>query len=327
VPSWLKWSAVAAVLLLLLVGVVTLFYRQLDQLYPQEIWKYFRPRAAVGSGSVLYRTLDGELFLTPIDQPSKARRIRDSSTPASGREVVRDAIMLPGGKELAYYATELRPGQSETEYLKIAGVEGGSIRAVPIAVAAGEALRPAVFVSTSGRYLAVTNRDRTHFYYYDLAAGNLVPGTAEAPPERMLWTRNGDVRTPHLLGQRPFATSPDGKLRAQVRDGKRRAPECGEAKCETVQELVISPATIAESSRPPAVVYGVFSSFSAEGWGPVPPQPAQRLYGRLVWSPAGDQLLFSTVDGAETRAYAISVDGKTQPRLVLENGEALDWVP
>jgi hypothetical protein len=59
----------------------------------------------------------------------------------------------------------------------------------------------------------------------------------------------------------------------------------------------------------------------------VPTQPAQRFYGRLVWSPDGSQVLFSTLLEAETRSYAIAVDGKTRPRLVLESGEALDWLP
>jgi len=142
----------------------------------------------------------------------------------------------------------------------------------------------------------------------------------------MLWYRNGDLRSPALGGQRPFASSPDGKFRAQVRDGSRRAPECADAKCEAVQELIVSNATVAGSQRPPLVLYGAFSQFSAEGWGPIPTQPAQRFYGRLVWSPDGSQVLFSTLFEAETRTYAIGVDGKTRPRLVLETGEALDWL-
>ena len=72
-------------------------------------------------------------------------------------------------------------------------------------------------------------------------------------------------------------------------------------------------------------LYGVFSSVSAEGWGPLPAQPAARFYGRLVWSPDGRQLLFTTLDGAESRVFAIGVDGRTRPRLVLDGAEALDW--
>jgi hypothetical protein len=166
-------------------------------------------------------------------------------------------------------------------------------------------------------------------YYVDTEAAELavIPGQPDTPPERMQWNRNGDLLTPVLAGQRPYASSPDGKLRAQVREGKRHAPECGEAKCEAGQELVISSGTVAGASQPPAVIYGAFSQFSSEGWGPIPMQPAQKLYGRLIWSSDGRQLLFSTLDGADTRTYAITVDGKTQPRLVLDDGEALDWLP
>ena len=58
---------------------------------------------------------------------------------------------------------------------------------------------------------------------------------------------------------------------------------------------------------------------------PLPAQPAARFYGRLVWSPDGRQLLFTTLDGAESRVFAIGVDGRTRPRLVLDGAEALDW--
>jgi Tol biopolymer transport system component len=75
------------------------------------------------------------------------------------------------------------------------------------------------------------------------------------------------------------------------------------------------------------VLYGAFASFSADGWGPIPTQPAQRLYGRLVWAPDGSQLVFSSLDGASANAYAIGADGRTQPRLLLEAAEALDWLP
>jgi len=143
----------------------------------------------------------------------------------------------------------------------------------------------------------------------------------------MLWNRNGDLQTPLVASQRPYASSPDGKLRAQVRAGQRRAPECGDPKCEAVQELVISSGTVAGAARPPAGLFGAFSQFSADGWGPIPTQPAEKLYGRLVWSPDGAQVLFSTLDGTDTHTYAIGVDGKTQPRLLLDDGEALDWLP
>ena len=48
----------------------------------------------------------------------------------------------------------------------------------------------------------------------------------------------------------------------------------------------------------------------------------RRYYGRLVWSPDGRQLLFTTLDGAESRVFAIGVDGLTRPRLVLDGAEA-----
>ena len=44
-------------------------------------------------------------------------------------------------------------------------------------------------------------------------------------------------------------------------------------------------------------------------------------------APDGSHVLFSTLFEAETRTYAITVDGKSRPRLVLETGEALDWLP
>ena len=90
---------------------------------------------------------------------------------------------------------------------------------------------------------------------------------------------------------------------------------------------MISSGTVAGAERPPAVLYGVFSQFSADGWGPIPTQPAQKLYGRLVWAPDASQVLFSTQFEADTQTYAVGVDGKTRPRLILITGEALDWVP
>jgi hypothetical protein len=89
----------------------------------------------------------------------------------------------------------------------------------------------------------------------------------------------------------------------------------------------VASGAIAGGSTPPTLLYGVFSTFSSEGWGPIPAQPAMRLYGRLVWAPDGSQVLFTTLDGANSNTFAVSTDGKTRPRLVLEAGEALDWLP
>jgi hypothetical protein len=241
---------------------------------------------------------------------------------------VRDAVALPDGKHVAYFATERGERRPESDHVKVVTLDGTLVRGLAVGEAAGEPMRPALYGSTSGRYLAVTSRDRARVYYYDVAAGGaLLAGTADAAPERMLWNRNADLRTPLLPNQPAFAASPDGTLRAQVRAGSRRAPDCLDEKCEVVQELTISPTAAAGAGRPPTVLYGAFSAFSAEGWGPIPPQPAHRLYGRLVWSPDGRQLLFNTLDGAEMRTYSIGTDGKTRPRLVLESGEALDWMP
>ncbi len=239
--------------------------------------------------------------------------------------MVRDALVLPDGKQVAYYATESREGQPKSDRLKVVAIGGGVVRNVAVA----EPVREAVYASASGRYLALTSPDRTRVYYYDLSSdGSLTPGTADAAPERMLWTRNGDLRSAPLPGQPAFAAAPDGKLRAQVRAGTRRAPECGdEPRCEAVQELVIAPGAPAAADRPPVMLHGAFREFSAPG------QEAQRLYGRLVWSPDASQVLFSALvhlnaqDGAQTRIYAVGTDGKTRPRLVLEQAEALDWIP
>ncbi len=326
--GWWPW-ALGAILLGLVAIAGVAAYRALDALYPQELWKYFRPVPPLGSGSILYRTTDGQLFLAPLADPDSGRRLLDTTTPPGTREVVRDAVALPQGQRVAYYASELHEGQAERDRVKVISLDGQVVRTVDVS-AAGEPLRPAIFLSSSGRFLALTSRDRGHVYYLDLGADTpLTLGQPDAPPEPMLWTRNGDLRTPLLAGQRPFATSPDGKLRAQVREGPRRAPAClGEQpRCEAAQELVVSAATIAGAERPPVVLYGAFSAFSADGWGPIPTQRAERLYGRLVWSPDGTQLLFSALDGAEARTYAIGVDGKTRPRLILAAGEALDWLP
>ena len=326
----LRWLFAGAVLLLALAGGgVYLFYRSLDSLYPQELWKYFRPLPPTASGNVLYRTTEGQLLLAPMGSTDQAHRLMDTGTDTGISEYVRDATVLPGGRDVAYFAT-LRGGAGaahiETDHVKVVGTGGGISRDVPLAPAPGEKLYPTLFASSSGRYVAVLSQDRARGYFVDLASGDVVTATPDAAPERMLWNRNGDLRSPALGGQRPYATSPNGKLRAQVREGTRRAPECDEPRCEAVQELTVSSASVAGAQRPPVVLFGAFGQFAADGWGPIPTQPAQRLYGRLVWSPDGTQILFSTVYETSTRTYAISVDGKTRPRLVLEDGEALDWI-
>jgi hypothetical protein len=329
-PGWALRLAGVMVLVLLVAGGGYWFYRALDPLYPQEVWRYFRPAPALAEGSVLFRDMDGQLFLAPVAGPTEGRRLLDPEAAARGHEIVRDALALPSGPsggQIAYFATERVPGQPDADRLKVISRDGAVLLNVPLDEPAGEPLRPALFLSTSGRYLGVTNRDRTRAYYFVLSAsGPLTRGEIDAPPERMLWTRNGDLRTAHVPGQAAFAASPDGTQRALVRAGKRRAPECGEPRCEAGQELVVSSGTVAGSGQV-AVLYGAFSSFSSEGWGFIPAQLAQRLYGRLIWSPDGRQLLFSTLDGADSNSYAISTDGRTQPRLVLESGEALDWLP
>jgi len=327
IPPWLRLTFAALIVLGLMGGAGYLFYSSLDPLYPQDLWRYFRPAPPVATGSVLYRDLDGQLILAPVANVREGRRLLDATAAAGGQEFVRDAIALPDGKHVAYFATVRVPGQGEQDRVKVVTLEGALVRDIGASIEAGEALRPSVFTSSSGQYLGVTNRDRTRAFYYDLTAGgSLAAGQLDAPPERMLWTRNGDLRQAHAPGQTAIAASPDGKFRAQVRTGKRRAPECDEARCESGQELIVSSGTVAGSAQSPSVLYGAFSAFSAEGWGPVPTQAAQRLYGRLVWSPDGRQLLFSTLDGPEASTYAISTDGRTQPRLVIEAGEALDWL-
>ncbi|HEV2126669.1 MAG TPA: hypothetical protein VGW38_28245, partial [Chloroflexota bacterium] len=99
-PSWaLRAAAVVAVLLLAILGSY-LFYRGLDPLYPQSLWRYFRPAAAADAGTVLYRDLDGQLFLAPLGDTNRATRLYDRSLPA-GQEIIRDAVGLPGGKAVA----------------------------------------------------------------------------------------------------------------------------------------------------------------------------------------------------------------------------------
>jgi hypothetical protein len=327
IPVWLRVVLALGIVLLVFGGGAWLYYRALDELYPQEIWKYFRPAPPAPSGRLLYRDLDGQLFIAPLTDLQGAKRLLDPAAAAGGREFVRDAVYLPERKLVAYFAT-VRQAAGEHDHLKVVDLDGRLTHDVDISEASGELVRPAVFASASGRYVAVTNRERTRAYFYDLTGGGALSALPfESPPERMLWTRNADLIQAPQPGQAAIAASGDGKLRAQVRAGKRRAPECDDPKCETAQELVVSSGTVAGSQNPPTVLYGVFSSFSAEGWGPVPTQPAQRLYGRLVWAPDGKHLLFSTLDGANANTYAIGTDGKTQPRLVLEAAEALDWLP
>lgn len=331
-PLRVWWGIGGLLLALLLGGLALLMYRSLDRLYPQELGKYFRPPAASGPGSVLYRDGDGQLFLAPVADTSQAKHLLDPSVPAGVREIVRDALVLPDGQQVAYFATERvterKEGQLESDHLKVLTLGSGLVHGIAMSDAVGEPLRPALYVSESGRYVAVTSRDRARAYYYDVSGGRLLTAAAADPsPERMLWNRNGDGRIALLPGQPAFALAPDGKQRALLREGKRKAPECDAPKCEAVQELVISSGALPGSLRGSSVIYGAFSSFSAEGWGPIPAQSAQRFYGRLVWSPDGTQLLFSTLDGADVQTFAIGSDGKTQPRLVLAGAEALDWIP
>lgn len=327
IPMWVRLAVGALVLLALLGGGGYWLYTALDPLYPQELWKYFRPAPPLAGGSLLYRDLDGQLFIAPASDPKAGRRLLDAEAAAGSHEIVRDAAALPDKRHVAYYASEKREGQAEQDVLKVVTLDGALVRRVPV-LSTGEAIRPSIFTSTSGRYVALTNRERSLVYYLDVAGeGGLVAGTLDAAPERMLWNRNADLRTAHSPGQQPYAASPDGKLRAQLRAGRRRAPECEEARCEAGQELIVGSGTVASSGQQPAVLYGAFTSFSADGWGPIPAQPAQRLYGRLVWAPDGSQLIFSTLDGDTSNSYAIGTDGRTAPRLLLESAEALDWLP
>ena len=327
IPPRVRALILGVVALVLIGGAAWGAYTALDPLYPQDLWRYFRPVAAAPTGTVLYRDLDGQLFVAPFNDLPAARRLLDVNAAARGREFVRDAVFLPDRQRIAYFATVRRDGEPEQDRLKVIGLDGRQTADVPVSVAAGEPIRPTVYVSESGRYLAVTNRERTHVFYYDVTTGGpLTPGTVEAPPERMLWTRNADLRTALLPTQPAVAASSDGKLRAQMRAGRRRAPECDEQRCEQTQELIVSSGTVAGSQQPPTVLFGAYSAFSSEGWGPIPVQRAQRLYGRLVWSPDAGQLLFSTLDGETTNTFAIGADGRSQPRLVLRDAEALDWM-
>jgi hypothetical protein len=335
-PRWLMWLVGLLILGAVLGWLGSVAYGALDRVYAQEVWRYYRPQATTGAGTVLYRDLDGQLFIAALDDLDHARRLTAAAPGGSqgGAEIVRDAVALPGGRAVAYYATERRAGQAASDRLKVVGLDGTLQRDIAVTEAAGEPILSSIYVSSSGRYLALTSRDRARVYFYDVAAGGtLVLGQADAPPEPVQWYRNGDLRTAPFAGQPAYALSPDGKRRAQVRDGVRRAPACNEtsgdpgAGCEAVQELAVAPQTATGLSRAGFALHAAFSDFSADGWGPVPAQPSASFYGRLVWSPDGTQLLFTTLDGAESRVYAIGADGRTRPRLVIEGAEALDWVP
>ena len=335
VPSWAWWSAAAVVLVALVGWGGYALYGALDRLYPQELWRYFRPASEAAAGSVLYRDLDGHLLLAPVGNPTQARRLT-----AETQEVVRDALFLPAapgaqsgaaaGQAIAVYSTTRRSGQAESDQLKVLGGDGAVRLELPLAEAVGEPLLPYLYVSQSGRFLALTTRDRARVYYFDLAAGGApAAGQADAPPEPVQWHRNGDLRQAPFAGEAAYALAPDGKRRAQVRSGPRQAPACGEAQCERVTELAVAPHTVTGGGPAAAgfALYGAFSSFSAEGFGPLPAQPADRFYGRLVWSPDGSQLLFTALDGDQSRVYAVGTDGRTRPSLVLDAAEALDWIP
>ncbi|HEX2186689.1 MAG TPA: hypothetical protein VHN78_14420 [Chloroflexota bacterium] len=357
IPRIWLWGLGALLLFVLIAGGGMLLYRALDWLYPQELWRYFRPLPQATAGSILYRDLDGQLFLAPLRDLSQARQVAGRAGGAVGREVVRDAVALPDGKSIAYLATVRQAGQAESERLKIVGLDGTVLQDTPISGTVPDEIRSVIYRSVSGRYLAMTNRDRTQVYYYDIpAAGPLTSGQAEAPPEPILWYRNADLLTAPFRGQPAYALSPDERHRAQLREGRRRAPVCApDVECGQVTELLVSSAApsasvtggaggggaaraaggdavpgnagAAASGGSTVLLYGAFTDFSAEGWGPVPAQLAGRFYGRVVWSPDSAHLLFTTLDEVDMRLYTISADGKTRPRLLLQSAEALDWVP
>ena len=156
IPLWVRWTVALLVLVVLPLGLSALFYRSLDGLYPQSLWKYFRPLTPAATGSLLYRDADGQLFLAALDGAREPRRIADPALGGDTHEIVRDAVAVPGGKQIAYFATERRTS-GERDVLKIANLEDGSVRRADSG-AAIEPLRAAVFASTSGRYVAVTSR-------------------------------------------------------------------------------------------------------------------------------------------------------------------------
>ena len=119
VPRWVWWGAGIAVLVALLGGLGYLTYGALDRLYPQGLWRYFRPVPGPASGSILYRHVDGYLLLAPVADPGQAQRLSPEAP-----EIVRDAVFLSDGKAVAYIATDRRSGQPETEHLKVVGLDG-----------------------------------------------------------------------------------------------------------------------------------------------------------------------------------------------------------
>src|SRR5687767_11753992 len=89
IPSWVWWTAGIAVLVALLGGLGYLTYGALDRLYPQGLWRYFRPVPGAASGSILYRHVDGYLLLAPVGDPGRAQRLSPEAP-----EIVRDAVFL-----------------------------------------------------------------------------------------------------------------------------------------------------------------------------------------------------------------------------------------
>ena len=75
----------------------------LDGLYPQGLWRYFRPVPGPASGSILYRHVDGYLLLAPVADLGQAQRLSPEAP-----EIVRDAVFLSEGKAVAYIATDRR---------------------------------------------------------------------------------------------------------------------------------------------------------------------------------------------------------------------------
>src|SRR5687767_5094223 len=82
IPPWVRVTLIALVAVLVVGGAGWGMYRALDPLYPQELWRYYRPAAPAPSGTVLYRDLDGQLFLAPLNDLAKARRLLDADAAA-----------------------------------------------------------------------------------------------------------------------------------------------------------------------------------------------------------------------------------------------------
>ena len=129
----------------LILGVVTLAliggagwgaYSALDPLYPQELWRYFRPVAVAPTGTVLYRDLDGQLFMAPFNDLGTARRLLDVNAAARGREFVRDAVFFPDRQRIAYFATVRRDNEPEQDRVKVMGLDGRLVADIPVSAAA-----------------------------------------------------------------------------------------------------------------------------------------------------------------------------------------------